>query len=88
MEGKKPGPLSQVLKWLGIFLLILLCALAALILFLSVTEYRPADRETLDIAGEVSAPLHEGDSITVLTWNMGYGALGDNADFLWTGAPW
>ena len=85
MEGKKPGPLSQVLKWLGIFLLILLCALAALILFLSVTEYRPADRETLDIAGEASAPLHEGDSITVLTWNMGYGALGDNADFFMDG---
>ena len=85
MKEKKARPLKQVLKWLGIFLLILLCALAALILFLSVTEYRPADRETLDIAGEASAPLHEGDSITVLTWNMGYGALGDNADFFMDG---
>ena len=77
MKEKKARPLKQVLKWLGMLLLLIVCLVAAMLVFLSVTEYRPAGRETLDIAGEASAPLHEGDSITVLTWNMGYGALGD-----------
>ena len=85
MKEKKARPLKQVLKWLGMLLLLIVCLVAAMLVFLSVTEYRPADRETLDIAGEASAPLHEGDSITVLTWNMGYGALGDNADFFMDG---
>ena len=29
--------------------------------------------------------LSKGDSLTVVTWNMGYGALGDNADFFMDG---
>jgi len=56
-----------------------------LFLFLTITEYRPADEESLAIEGTSSKTLSEGDSLTVLTWNTGYGALGDNADFFMDG---
>ena len=59
-------------------------AFALLVLYLTVREYRPEDIEVLDIRpGEASeaSVLLPGDAITVVTWNVGYGALGDNADF-------
>jgi hypothetical protein len=58
---------------------------AGLIAFLSVTEYRPADREAQEITGTPGRTLAAGDTITLLTWNLGYGALGDNADFFMDG---
>ncbi|MCR5295089.1 MAG: endonuclease [Lachnospiraceae bacterium] len=84
-KTKKRGPLARALRLIGILALIILVLLAGLIGFLSATEYKPADRETLEVRGSASKTLSAGDSITVMSWNIGYGALGDNADFFMDG---
>ena len=59
-------------------------AIAALVLF-TIAEYRPAPMETLTPDGTSSAALAAGDSFTVMTWNIGYGALDETADFFMDG---
>ena len=56
-----------------------------LLLVLTVTEYKPEAEETLAVEGTASGALKEGDDFSIATWNIGYGALGDNADFFMDG---
>ena len=74
-------------KAVCILLLVIAAAGAVVLLFATIAEYRPADREAaeLETAAEGHEPLHEGDTMRVVTWNIGYGALGDNADFFMDG---
>ena len=64
---------------------VLLLAAAGLLLFLSITEYRPKEQEALLLQGGTGRSLSAGDSLTLMSWNIGYGALGDNADFFMDG---
>ncbi|MBP5209568.1 MAG: endonuclease, partial [Clostridia bacterium] len=84
-EKKRPGVIRRVFRAVGIVLAALLVLVGGLVVFLSVTEYRPAERETLTIEGEAARTPAVGDTISILTWNVGYGALGDNADFFMDG---
>lgn len=68
----------------GIIGSVLLCILLLLIT-LTVTEYRPADIEKTEVSGAATKELRTGDTLTVMSWNVGYGALGDNADFFMDG---
>ena len=77
--------MKRFLRVLLIILLILVLLVAALLGFLTLTEYRPADREQLTVSGNATRTLSPRDSFSVLTWNTGYGALGDNADFFMDG---
>ncbi len=89
MSDYKERKRIHPLKILGLILcrLLLIAVLTALLLLvcLSVTEYKPADVELLNVEGSASKTLRAGDSLTVMTWNIGYGALGDNADFFMDG---
>ena len=62
------------------FIAILLAAVAGLaavgILILTVAEYRPADTEAVTPAGSASEILRLGDTVRVVSWNIGFGALG------------
>ena len=63
-----------------------LLALAVLLIgVLTLTEYRPADTETLAIENNRSEALPLEQPLTLLIWNIGYSALGDNADFFMDG---
>ena len=66
-----------------------LAALFILLLaFLTITEYRPKASETLtvEMTGEGEKKnLAVGDSLELVTWNTGFAALGDNADFFMDG---
>lgn len=91
-ERNKRAPLAlrvigAFFKAFGIVLLIAVLLAAGLIAFLSFTEYKPAEREAVTPADPygVSAKIEDGASLTVMTWNVGYGALGDNADFFMDG---
>ena len=60
--------------------------IAALFLgLMTAAEYRPKDRETLVSSPPASLTLQAGQSIRIISWNTGYGALGDNADFFMDG---
>lgn len=82
---KKKGPVRRVLKFSGALLLIIILLFAGLIGFLSITEYKPADTEGIAVEGEAGKELAPGDNLTIMSWNIGYGALGDNADFFMDG---
>ncbi len=66
---------------------LLLAAAALLFGWLTATEYRPAPVEKAKIMGEAAAFPEDyvSETFRILTWNTGYGALGDNADFFMDG---
>ena len=71
-----------------LFLKVLCIILLLACVFLSAVtalEYRPAATEALTVDGAADGVLREGDSLRVLSWNIGYGALGNNADFFMDG---
>ena len=85
-EKKKRSPLAVLLKIILKLVLIVLILALGLIGFLSATEFKPADRAAVDVEGSAAAvALAEGDSFRIVSWNIGYGALGDNADFFMDG---
>ena len=85
MGKTKAGPFRCALRWVGGFVGLIALLIAAVLVFLTVTEYKPADTEEMFVAEGAQKTLSEGDTIRVMTWNIGYGALGDNADFFMDG---
>ena len=77
--------MRRLMKGIGMLLLVLVLAAAIGIGVLTAVEYRPAEREDVEVLPAAAASLRAGDSFTVLSWNIGYGALGDNADFFMDG---
>ncbi|MBR3210562.1 MAG: endonuclease/exonuclease/phosphatase family protein, partial [Bacilli bacterium] len=59
----------------------ILVIIALIILFYALTEYKPKATEKVTVSGEGFYSLNMGDSFTIMTWNIGYAALGDNADY-------
>ncbi len=85
-NGKKTHLGRRVLQILGMAVGIFIALLVVLVVILSVMEYKPAERENIDvIASDDTYVINTGEPITILTWNTGYGALGDNADFFMDG---
>ena len=76
--------LRAVLKAVLIILIIFVLGFAVFATWLTVTEFNPAPIETLEVNGS-AANDNKGRTIKVMTWNIGYGALGDNADFFMDG---
>ena len=72
-------------KWLIRVLLALLLVIAIFIATLLITEFKPKDTQSLTVTGESKRTLKLNKDVSILTWNVGYGALGDNADFFMDG---
>ena len=77
--------MKKALKILGIFLCVVLVLAALGVGYLTLTEYRPADSEEVTPEGKVARKIQTGEVLNIVTWNIGYGALGDNADFFMDG---
>lgn len=76
--------LKIVLSILGIILL----AAAALVLWLSVTEFKPGD--VMDVKIEANSEIDGvspflDDEISIVSWNIGYAGLGEDSDFFMDG---
>jgi endonuclease/exonuclease/phosphatase family metal-dependent hydrolase len=69
----------------GVLAALAILGLAALSLWLSVVEYRPAASEILNIDRPADALLHPAAPFTVLSWNIGYAALDAGQDFFMDG---
>lgn len=65
--------------------LTLLGCLAVLFLLLVTTEYTPDAVEPLEITGRSALRVKAGEDLSILTWNLGYGALGKESDFILDG---
>ncbi len=76
---------AKILKIIGCVLLALVLLVAVALGVFTAAEYRPAGTETLIADHEADPVLETGKLLTVVSWNCGYGALGDNADFFMDG---
>lgn len=74
---------KRVLRVIGIVLAAVAVLFAALLLFLTVTEYRPAPIEEVSVTGTADEPAD--GRVRVLTCNIGYAGLGKNQDFFMDG---
>ena len=79
--------LKKILKALLVIVIVLLVLVGGLLTFLTIVEYKPEDTEVVPVqsVGGQAKSLAAGDSIKFVAWNIGYGALGDNADFFMDG---
>lgn len=69
---------------LGIVLGVILLFAVGLFTYLTITEYRPEPEEAVEIVAPAEAPI-TGDTVTILSWNVGYCALGKESDFFMDG---
>ena len=96
-KGGKKKPVLRVLKGLAVLIGAVIVCAAGLIGYLSATEYYPevGEREALEVAAPAAGSVEETSSVAakedikeplrIVSWNIGYGALGDNADFFMDG---
>lgn len=81
-----PKPLLLTLKILGCVLGLVLVLVIGLVVYLSIAEYKPADREAVSrYTVKEAAPVQTGQTVTVYTWNIGYAGLGKDSDFFMDG---
>lgn len=73
------------LKAIGCILLIIVLLIGILFGYLTIREYRPEAKESVEVEGTSSKTVALGDEITLMTWNIGYGALGKEVDFFMDG---
>ena len=84
-QNKTGRILTGLLKAAGIVIGAAAVLAAGVIIWLTFEEYRPDAEQPLVVAGEGTSGLERGETFSVLSWNIGYGALGDNADFFMDG---
>lgn len=76
---------KKVLKIILIIPITILILVGIVFGGLTIVEYNPDDIETLEVEGTYSKTVSIGDTLSVLTWNIGYGGLDETADFFMDG---
>ena len=66
-------------------LLTLLLIIVGFVIYLTAAEFKPEPVETLEIGGQAQKTLQAGDSLRVLSYNIGYGSLDKTQDFFMDG---
>jgi len=77
--------IKTLAKIIGIICLSVLALFLFFILVSTITEFKPKDREQIKISGAADKKLSPGDTFSILSWNIGYSALGENTDFFYDG---
>jgi endonuclease/exonuclease/phosphatase family metal-dependent hydrolase len=74
---------KRILKIVGIIIVTLVLAFGGLLLFSTITDYKPPEKEQVAVEGQA---ILQPDSIhTFMIWNIGYGGLGKEVDFFYDG---
>ena len=76
---------KKILKVIGIVIGVLVLAFVIFAASLTIFEFKPDDVEEVAVLGEVPYAIEPEGTHSIVTWNIGYGALGDNADFFLDG---
>ena len=75
---------KKILKIALIVLGVVVVLAVAFVLYLTLTEYKPADVEAVETLSYSDAET-PGSGITLMTWNIGSCGLGANEDFVMDG---
>ncbi len=76
--------IKKIIKLIFLILVIVIIGVGCFFLYSTITDYKPKETESVDIFGKGKNI----DSVTVfslLSWNIGYGALGKEMDFFYDG---
>lgn len=76
--------IKQIVKWCVVTIAVLAGLFAAGIAFLTIREYRPSAVEALSIS-KGSKKVNQNTELTLITYNIGYSALGSTEDFFMDG---
>ncbi len=82
---KKHRVLKIVFISVGALLALVLAFVGGFLIFASATTLKVKDTEDMKINGQVATKINEGQSLKLLTWNIGYGALDERQDCYWDG---
>ena len=77
--------LKKILKWIGIVLAAIVAVFAGLVLFLTVTEYHPEPVQPAEQVHCAPDGYAADTTLTLYSWNIGYGGLGKDSDFFMDG---
>ncbi|MGL1892536.1 MAG: endonuclease/exonuclease/phosphatase family protein [Spirochaetaceae bacterium] len=75
--------MKKVIKSLLFILLFFVLVLLGLLIWLTITDYKPNNTQQVNIENNSTHNLP--DEFTIINWNIGYGALGNSADFFMDG---
>lgn len=64
---------------------LIVIAFVFLVIILSVREYRPQEKESVKLSHNRGQKILKDQEISILTWNIGYGALSETEDFFMDG---
>lgn len=88
-KEKKQIGFGRILKWLGIVVaavaIVAVVGFLGFAVYLTITEYKPGDNNPVPMEGKAQYKTIEKKQLTLITWNMGYCGLGQNADFFMDG---
>ena len=83
--------IKRTLKIFAGLIAVVIVAFLVLLTVLTVTEFKPDDVEDIAVMDTANGEKTDaksipgGDTIKIMTWNTGYGALGETADFFMDG---
>lgn len=78
--------MKKVLKWIAVVIGIVLLLAIGLIAFLSITEFKPDEREAAAFFSNPETQAADAANIfTIFSWNTGYAGLGEESDFFMDG---
>lgn len=83
MVRRKHSGIRKLFKVILIIVLIAVIISGGFVGLLTATEYRPDAIESIEVGGEARAARK--NTLRIMTWNIGYGALGETADFFMDG---
>ena len=82
---KKHRTLKIVFICVGGFFALILTLVGGFLIFATATTLQVKDSEDMPINGNVTTKVNEGQTLKLLTWNVGYGALDEKQDCYWDG---
>lgn len=82
---KKHRVLKIVFISVGAFLALIIAFVGGFLIFATATTLQVKDEEDMKINGSVVDKVSAGQTLKLLTWNVGYGALDEKQDCYWDG---
>ncbi|MDR1143669.1 MAG: endonuclease/exonuclease/phosphatase family protein [Spirochaetaceae bacterium] len=74
-----------IITGIAAFLVLVLLAAGGLLLWLTVHEYKPEDRESISLSRQLTLKPARGQPVELYSWNIGYGSLDAGQDFFMDG---
>ena len=82
---KKHKALKIVLISIGAVFALVISFIGGVLIFASATTLKVKDKEKMQVNGTLAAEVNKAETLKVMTWNTGYGALDERQDCCWDG---